>query len=85
MIISYSLLVLFSLIGSVIVGNNGLNSDYNISKKTFIRYFSKIKKEFRYKHDGYLLLDHKPGEALVNLGDCAFTLNREKNMVNIYH
>lgn len=46
--------------------------DYNISKTATVRYFSKVKKEFNYKHNGYLPLDHKPGEAQVDLGDCSF-------------
>ncbi len=46
--------------------------DYNISKTATVRYFSKVKKEFYYKHNGYLPLDHKPGEAQVDLGDCSF-------------
>ncbi len=52
--------------------------DYNISKYATIKYFSRVKKEFYYKHNGYLPLGHKPGEAQVDLGDCAFTLNGEK-------
>ncbi len=52
--------------------------DYNISKTATVRYFSKIKKEFYYKHNGYLPLDHKPGEAQVDLGDCSFIENGEK-------
>ena len=39
-----------------------LYPDYNISKYSTIRYFSRVKKEFYYKHNGYLPLDHKPGK-----------------------
>lgn len=49
-----------------------LYPDYNISKYATIKYFSRVKKEFYYKHNGYLPLDHRPGEAQVDLGDCAF-------------
>ena len=55
-----------------------LYPDYNISKYSTIRYFSRVKKEFFYKHNGYLPLDHRPGEAQVDLGDCAFFENGEK-------
>lgn len=37
-----------------------------------IKYFSKIKKEFYYKHNGYLPLEHKAGSAQVDFGDCSF-------------
>lgn len=52
--------------------------DYNTSKTATVRYFSKVKKEFYYKHNGYLPLDHKPVEAQVDLGDCSFIENGEK-------
>lgn len=55
-----------------------LYPDYNISKYATIRYFSRVKKEFYYKHNGYLPLDHRPGEAQVDLGDCAFIEKGEK-------
>ena len=37
--------------------------DLNVSKATVINYFIRLKKEFYYKHNGFLPLDHKPGEA----------------------
>lgn len=40
-----------------------LYPDYNISYSATVKYFSRVKKEFYYKHNGYLLLDHKPVEA----------------------
>lgn len=57
-----------------------LYPDYNISKYATIRYFSRVKKEFYYKHNGYLPLDQRPGEAQVDLGDCAFFEKRKKSI-----
>lgn len=55
-----------------------LYPDYDISYSATVKYFSRVKKEFYYKHNGYLPLDHRPGEAQVDLGDCAFIENGEK-------
>ena len=46
--------------------------DFNFSKGTVIKYFARLKHEFYYKHNGFLPLDHKPGEAQVDFGDCIF-------------
>ena len=55
-----------------------LYSNYDVSYSATVKFFSRVKKEFYYKHNGYLPLDHKPGEAQVDLGDCAFIENGEK-------
>ena len=52
--------------------------DFKYAKTSIIKYFTKLKKEFYYKHNGYLPLDHRPGEAQVDLGDCAFFEKGEK-------
>ncbi len=52
--------------------------DFKASKAATLKYFARIKKEFYYKHNGYLPLDHRPGEAQVDLGDCSFIENGEK-------
>ncbi len=52
--------------------------DFNASKAATLKYFARGKKEFYYKHNGYLPLNHRPGEAQVDLGDCAFIENGEK-------
>lgn len=46
--------------------------DLDVSKTTVVNYFVKLKKEFYYKHNGYLPLDHKPGEAEFDFGDCSY-------------
>lgn len=46
--------------------------DFDVSKNSVINYFIKLKKEFYYKHNGFLPLDHKPGEAQVDFGECSF-------------
>ena len=46
--------------------------DLDVSRSTVVNYFTKLRKEFYYKHNGYLPLDHKPGEAQVDFGECAF-------------
>ena len=46
--------------------------DLDVSKATVVNYFVKLKKEFYYKHNGFLPLDHKPGEAQVDFGDCSY-------------
>ena len=40
--------------------------------------FTKLKKEFYYEHNGFLPLDHKAGEAQVDLGECSFIEKGEK-------
>ena len=55
-----------------------LYPNYDVSYSATVKFFSRVKKEFYYKHNGYLPLDHKPGEAQVDLGDCAFIENGEK-------
>lgn len=52
--------------------------DFNASKYATIKYFSRLKKEFYYKNNGYLPLAHKPKEAQVDLGDCSFFENDVK-------
>lgn len=60
-----------------------LYPNFKISKYATIRYFMRIKKEFYYKHNGYLPLDHKVEEAQADLGDCSFIENGRRSMVNI--
>lgn len=55
-----------------------LYPNYDISYSATVKFFSRVKKEFYYKHNDYLPLDHKPGEAQVALGDCSFIENGEK-------
>jgi len=55
-----------------------LYPNYDISYSATVKFFSRVKKEFYYKHNGYLPLDHRPGEAQVDLGDCSFIENGEK-------
>ena len=55
-----------------------LYPNYDISYSATVKFFSRVKKEFYYKHNGYLPLDHRPGEAQVELGDCAFFEKGEK-------
>ena len=55
-----------------------LYSNYDVSYSATVKFFSRVKKEFYYKHNGYLPLDHSPGEAQVDLGDCSFIENGEK-------
>lgn len=55
-----------------------LYPNYDVSYSATVKLFSRVKKEFYYKHNGYLPLDYKPGEAQVDLGDCAFIENVEK-------
>lgn len=52
--------------------------DYPCSRYSTVEYFSKIKKEFFYKHNGFLPLEHKPGSAQVDFGDCSFIENEVK-------
>ena len=37
-----------------------------------------LKKEFYYEHNGFLSLDHKAGEAQVDLGEWSFVEKGEK-------
>ena len=55
-----------------------LYPNYDIFYSATVKVFSRVKKEFYYKHNGYLPLDHRPGEAQVDLGDCSFIENGEK-------
>ena len=55
-----------------------LYPNYDISYSATVKFFSRVKKEFYYKHNGYLPLEHRPGEAQVDLGDCSFIENGEK-------
>lgn len=43
-----------------------LYPNYDISYFSIAKFFSKVKKEFYYKHNGYLLLDHKQGLCYIN-------------------
>lgn len=43
-----------------------------------MKYFTKLKKEFFYKHNGFLSLEHKAGSAQVDFGDCSFIENGVK-------
>lgn len=52
-----------------------LYPNYDISYSATVKFFSRVKKEFYYKHNGYLPLEHRPGEAQVDLGDCSFIEN----------
>lgn len=57
--------------------------DYPCSRYSTVEYFSKIKKEFFYKHNGFLPLEHKAGSAQVDFGDCSFLKTVLKNMDSI--
>ena len=52
--------------------------DFNIGMYSVVRYYRMIKQEFFYKHNGYLPLDHKPGCAQIDFGDCSFIKNDVK-------
>lgn len=52
--------------------------DFKYAKTSTIKYFTKLKKEFYYEHNGFLPLDHKAGEAQVDLGECSFIEKGEK-------
>ncbi len=52
--------------------------DFPCTEYATIKYFIKIKKEFFYKHNGYLPLEHKLGSAQVDFGDSSFIENGVK-------
>lgn len=52
--------------------------DFKYAKTSTIKYFTKLKKEFHYEHNGFLPLDHKAGEAQVDLGECSYIEKGEK-------
>lgn len=60
-----------------------LYPNYDISYSAIVKFFSRVKKEFYYKHNVYVPLDHKLGEAQVDLSDCSFIKMEKKHMVNI--
>jgi transposase len=49
--------------------------DFNCSYRTVAGYVAMKKKEIYHKPDGYLPLEHPPGEAQVDFGDAAFYEN----------
>ena len=52
--------------------------DFKYAKTSTIKYFTKLKKEYYYEHNGFLPLDHKAGEVQVDLGECSFIEKGEK-------
>ncbi len=52
--------------------------DFNIGMYSVMRYYRMLKKEFFYKHNGFLPLEHRPGCAQVDFGDCSFFENDVK-------
>ena len=52
--------------------------NFKYAKTSTIKYFTKLKKEIYYEHNGFLPLDHKAGEAKVDLGECSFIEKGEK-------
>lgn len=55
-----------------------LYPNYDISYLATVKFFSRVKKEFYYRHNGYLPLDHRPGKAQVDLCDSSLIENGEK-------
>ena len=53
-------------------------SDLQYAKTSTIKYFTKLKKVFYYEHNGFLPIDHKAGEAQVDLVECLFIEKGEK-------